>query len=64
MLEEQIDLEYEPSEDEVIEYAKHLGIDLENERDLFPLAIEGLKAPLKSPWLAVRSEEGTIYYFN
>ena len=50
ILEEEIDPNYIPSEDEVIEYAKWLGMDLEKDRDLFYIAKEGLKAPLPENW--------------
>uniref|UniRef100_K3WV85 WW domain-containing protein n=1 Tax=Globisporangium ultimum (strain ATCC 200006 / CBS 805.95 / DAOM BR144) TaxID=431595 RepID=K3WV85_GLOUD len=44
VLEEEIDPNYEPTEREVLEYATWLGMDLENEQDLFWIAREGLKA--------------------
>lgn len=43
VLEEEIDPNYEPTEREVLEYATWLGMDLENEQDLFWIAREGLK---------------------
>ena len=44
--EEEIDPNYVPTESEVIEYAKWLGMDLEKDKDLFWVAKEGLMAPL------------------
>lgn len=35
---------------EIIEYAKFLGMDLYEDKDLFWIAREGLKAPLPGPW--------------
>eukprot|EP00937_MAST-01D_sp_MAST-1D-sp2_P004611 g4611.t1 len=43
ILEEEIDPDYAPTEDEVMEYAKWLGMDLEKDLDLFWIAKEGLK---------------------
>lgn len=43
VLEEEIDPNYEPTEREVLEYATWLGMDLDNEQDLFWIAREGLK---------------------
>ncbi|EQC28722.1 hypothetical protein SDRG_13596 [Saprolegnia diclina VS20] len=65
VLEEEIDPNYEPTEDEVLEYAKWLGMDLEAERDLFWIAREGLKAPLPENWKPCKTTDtGEIYYFN
>ena len=50
ILEEEIDPHYVPTEDEVIEYAKWLGMDLKKDKDLFWIAREGLKAPLPADW--------------
>merc|ERR1711879_510202 len=45
-LEEHVDPNCEPTGKEVEEYAEWLGMDLENDRDLFWIAKEGMKAPL------------------
>jgi hypothetical protein len=50
ILEEEIDPNYVPTEDEVIEYAKWLGMDLKKDKDLYWIAREGLKAPLPADW--------------
>ena len=39
-----------PTEDEILEYAKWLGMDPEEDKDLFYIAKEGLKAPLPKDW--------------
>lgn len=49
---------------ETLEYAKYLGMDLENDADLLYIAVEGLKAPLPSPWKACQTKDGQIYYVN
>jgi hypothetical protein len=64
ILEEEIDENYEPTTDEIEEYAQWLGMDLDQDRDLFYIAKEGLKAPLPEPWKPCKTKEGEIYYFN
>src|SRR5690349_20870353 len=43
ILEEVIDLDYEPTEEEIVEHARFLGIDVKNEPDLLWIARDGLK---------------------
>ena len=50
VLEEEVDPNYVPTEDEILEYAKWLGMDPEEDKDLFYIAKEGLKAPLPKDW--------------
>ena len=65
ILEEEIDPNYEPTEDEVIEYAKWLGMDLEADKNLWWIAREGLKAPLPENWKPCKTTDTEeIYYFN
>ena len=65
ILEEEIDPDYAPTEDEVLEYAKWLGMDLDKDRDLFWIAKEGLKAPLPDDWKPCKTKDTEeIYYFN
>jgi centrosomal protein CEP164 len=65
VLEEEIDPNYVPSESEVIEYAKWLGMDLELDKDLFWIAREGLMAPLPNNWKPCKTKDTEdIYYFN
>lgn len=65
VLEEEIDPNYDPTEEEVIEYAKWLGMDLEKDKDLFWLAREGLMAPLPQDWKPCRTKDTEdVYYFN
>lgn len=52
-------------QDEVREYAKWLGMELEDDRDLFWIAKEGLKAPLPENWKPCKTvDTDEIYYFN
>ena len=64
VLEETIDANYEPTEEEIAEYAKWLGMDLDADKHLFWVAREGLKAPLPPEWKPCQSPEGELYYFN
>mmetsp|Transcript_95683 Transcript_95683/g.270789 ORF Transcript_95683/g.270789 Transcript_95683/m.270789 type:complete len:167 (-) Transcript_95683:194-694(-) len=56
--------EFEPTEDEVRNYGEWLGMDPEQDRDLFHIAREGLKAPLTDGWKPCQNAEGEIFYFN
>jgi len=47
-----------------LEYAKFLGMDLDNEKDLFWIAREGLKTPLQDPWKPCKTKDGNVFYFN
>ena len=64
ILEEELDEDYDPSPEEVEEYAKYLGMDMQQDTKLFYIAKEGLKAPLPGPWKPCKSPGGQIYYYN
>ncbi|UJR13443.1 hypothetical protein I4U23_000457 [Adineta vaga] len=64
ILEEHIDENYEPTDEELHEYATYIGIDPEKESELLWLAKEGLMKPLPSGWKACQEENGELYYFN
>ena len=65
ILEEKIDPNYVPTQDEVIEYAKWIGMDLDTDQDLLWIAREGLKAPLPDDWKPCKTPDtDEIYYFN
>ena len=49
---------------EIIEYAQFLGMDLNEDQDLFYIAREGLKAPLPEVWKPAKNRNGDIYYIN
>ncbi|KAI8845355.1 hypothetical protein BJ741DRAFT_527112, partial [Chytriomyces cf. hyalinus JEL632] len=44
------DENYEPDENEILEYAKFLGMDEHEDKHLFWIARESLKAPLPADW--------------
>ncbi|KAJ0063835.1 hypothetical protein NL108_011082 [Boleophthalmus pectinirostris] len=64
ILEEEYDDDYIPSEQEVRDYAKEIGIDPDTEPELMWLAREGVIAPLPSGWKPCQDVTGDIYYFN
>lgn len=64
ILEEEIDENFEPTEEEVIEYALWMGMKLPEDYDLLYIAREGLKAPLPEPWKPCKTDTDEIYYFN
>lgn len=61
---EEIPADYEPTEQEIDEYAAWLGMDLESERHLFWIARQALKAPCPAPWKPCLTEDNEVFYFN
>lgn len=57
------DVDEEPTEDQVIEYAEFLGMDLKTEEHLLWIAREGVAAPVPHPWKTC-TEKGEVFYFN
>lgn len=55
---------YEPSEGEIVEYGKWLGMKLPEDNAFLWIAREGLKAPLPENWKACQSDKNELYYFN
>ncbi|XP_002731427.1 uncharacterized protein LOC100377556 isoform X2 [Saccoglossus kowalevskii] len=65
ILEEDYDEHYQPTEDEIIEYAQVIGIDPIKEPHLMWVAREGINAPLPPDWKPCQDQTGgDIYYFN
>ncbi|KAG4108758.1 hypothetical protein H8356DRAFT_918466 [Neocallimastix lanati (nom. inval.)] len=64
ILEEEFDENYEPTLEEIEEYASFLGMDLEKERHFLWIARESLKAPLPPNWKPCQTDDENIYYFN
>ncbi|XP_016060214.1 PREDICTED: centrosomal protein of 164 kDa isoform X2 [Miniopterus natalensis] len=64
VLEEDYDETYIPSEQEILEFAREIGIDPIKEPELMWLAREGIVAPLPSEWKPCQDITGDIYYFN
>lgn len=63
-MEEELDDNYVPADEEVEEYARFLGMDPREDRDFFYIAKEGLKAPLPRSWRPCKSPRGTVWYYN
>ncbi|XP_048965878.1 centrosomal protein of 164 kDa isoform X6 [Canis lupus dingo] len=64
ILEEDYDETYIPSEQEILEFAREIGIDPIKEPELMWLAREGIVAPLPMEWKPCQDITGDIYYFN
>ena len=64
VLEEELPDDYEPTQDEILEYAKWLGMDSDKDHELFWIAREGLKAPLPENCKPYQTGDHEIYYFN
>ncbi|XP_048120907.1 centrosomal protein of 164 kDa-like isoform X3 [Alosa alosa] len=64
ILEEEYDENYIPSEQEIHEYAREIGIDPVKEPELLWLAREGIVAPLPPEWKPCQDVTGDVYYFN
>ncbi|XP_051788122.1 centrosomal protein of 164 kDa isoform X2 [Erpetoichthys calabaricus] len=64
VLEEDYDENYVPTETEVKEYAKEIGIDPDKEPALMWLARDGIMARLPKEWKPCQDVSGEIYYFN
>ena len=64
ILDEVQDENYEPTADEIEEYAKYLGMDLLKDRHLFYIAKEGLRAPLPGPWKPCVGPDKKVWYYN
>lgn len=54
----------DPTEDEMLSYARHLGIDPSAEPDLVWIAEQAYCAPAPEHWEEYVDEVGNIYYFN
>uniref|UniRef100_A0A1I8I714 WW domain-containing protein n=1 Tax=Macrostomum lignano TaxID=282301 RepID=A0A1I8I714_9PLAT len=66
VLEEVVE-DYQPTEEELLDYARTIGIDPDREPQLMHLAKEGLVAPLPPDWRPVQDlskSNEAIYYFN
>lgn len=54
-----------PSEKEVEDYARYIGLNTELDRDLFWIAEAGLRAPVPAPWRACQKVNSTdLFYYN
>ncbi|CAG2102099.1 unnamed protein product [Medioppia subpectinata] len=52
------------TDEDIILYAKQIGIDPQSESHLLWIARKGLVSKLPFPWIAVEDQIGRLYYFN
>ena len=63
-MKEELPDNYEPTQEEIEDYAGYLGMDMQHDRDLFYIAKEGLKAPLPGPWKPCQAADKVVWYYN
>lgn len=64
ILDEEYDESYQPTEEEIFEYAQVIGINPYKEPELLYIARQGIVAPLPPDWKPCQDPSGEIYYFN
>eukprot|EP00924_Labyrinthula_sp_SR-Ha-C_P003402 snap_masked-scaffold_15-processed-gene-8.43-mRNA-1 protein AED:0.34 eAED:0.34 QI:0/-1/0/1/-1/1/1/0/316 len=65
ILEEDLDADYVPTNSEVLDYARWIGIDPEEDEEYMWIAQEGLRAPLPKNWKPCKTKyTKEVYYFN
>mmetsp|Transcript_73566 Transcript_73566/g.186501 ORF Transcript_73566/g.186501 Transcript_73566/m.186501 type:complete len:214 (+) Transcript_73566:74-715(+) len=64
VLKEYVCPDYEPTEKEIQDYAVWLGMDPEEDRDLFWIARAGVKSPMPEPWKPCLWEDSEMFFFN
>ncbi|KEG11184.1 putative glutamic acid-rich protein precursor [Trypanosoma grayi] len=64
VLEDNADGNYEPTQEEIEEFAAWMGMQLPEDKEFLHIARDGLKAPLPKDWRPCRTNEDEIYYFN
>ncbi len=65
VLDEVLDPKYEPTKDEINEFAMWLGMDLYDDKDLLYIARDGLKSALPDNWKPCKTNDSDeIFYFN
>ncbi|KAG5474487.1 hypothetical protein LSCM1_03273 [Leishmania martiniquensis] len=64
VLDDYIDANYEPTEEEVLEFADWIGMKLPEDSEYLWIAREGLKTPLPKEWKPCSTSDGEVYYFN
>jgi len=65
ILDEELDENYNPSDEEIFAYAEYLGFDLENDQELLIIAFQALKTPLPQNWKrAIIKNSQEVLYIN
>jgi len=57
VLEDDLDSNYEPTFQEIEEYAQYLGMDPGDDQEMYYIAKEGLKAPLPGNWKPCKASD-------
>ena len=52
-----------PTEQEVLEYAKWLGLE-QSDTDLFWVAKQALSVPIPAPWVQCQTDDGDVFFHN
>ncbi|EPZ32210.1 hypothetical protein ROZALSC1DRAFT_29101 [Rozella allomycis CSF55] len=60
IIEDGIDSNHEPTQEELEEYAEYIGIDMETEGHLMWIAKKGLQTPLPKNWKPCQTEDGML----
>jgi hypothetical protein len=65
IIDEEIDENYNPSDEEILAYAEYLGFDYENDQELLIIAYQALKTPLPDNWKrAIIKNSQEVLYIN
>ena len=65
ILDEELDEDYNPSDEEILAYAEYLGFELENDQELLIIAYQALKTPLPDNWKrAIIKNSQEVLYIN
>jgi len=65
IIDEELDENYNPSDEEILAYAEYLGFDNENDQELLVIAYQALKTPLPDNWKrAIIKNSQEVLYIN
>ncbi|CAL4095145.1 unnamed protein product, partial [Meganyctiphanes norvegica] len=64
LLEEVFTSDYNVTDEDVLEYAEILGIDVSSEQHLLPIARSALLQPLPKPWTPVEDKVHGLYFYH
>lgn len=64
VLDDFVDRDYEPTQQEINEFAEFIGMELPEDEEFLYIARNALKTPLPKEWKPCQTDENEIYYFN
>lgn len=64
ILEDFVDEDYEPTDEEIQEFAEFIGMKLPEDEEFLYIARNALKMPLPKEWKPCKTDGDNIYYFN